>query len=68
MAASYINASDDNEETVRERLKVYFAQTTPVLDYYKAGGKLAAVDGNRDIEEVSEKIIDVLGPRSVKAK
>jgi len=60
--------SDDTEETVRERLKVYFAQTTPVLDYYKAEGELVAMDGNRGIEEVSEKIIDVLGPRSVKAK
>jgi len=60
--------SDDTEETVRERLKVYFAQTTPVLDYYKAEGDLVAMDGNRGIEEVSEKIIDVLGPRSVKAK
>jgi adenylate kinase len=60
--------ADDNEQTIKERLKVYFAQTTPVLDYYKAEGKLAAVDGNRGIEEVSEKIIDVLEPRSVKAK
>jgi len=60
--------SDDTEETVRERLKVYFAQTTPVLDYYKAESELVAMDGNRGIEEVSEKIIDVLGPRSVKAK
>jgi len=60
--------SDDTEETVRERLKVYFAQTTPVLDYYKAEGELVAMDGNRGIEEVSEKIIDVLEPRTVKAK
>ena len=60
--------SDDTEKTIRERLKVYFAQTTPVLDYYKAGGKLAAVDGNLDIDEVSKKIVDVIKPRSVKAK
>jgi adenylate kinase len=60
--------SDDTEKTIRERLKVYFAQTTPVLDYYKAGGKLTAVDGNRDIKEVSGKIIDILEPGSMKAK
>jgi adenylate kinase len=60
--------SDDTEKTIRERLKVYFAQTTPVLDYYKKGGKLAAVDGNLGIKEVSGKIIDILGPGSVKAK
>jgi adenylate kinase len=54
---------DDTEETVKKRLKVYFAQTIPVLDYYKEKGKLFAVDGNLDIEEVSEKIIDTLGPK-----
>jgi len=59
---------DDNEETVRERLKVYFAQTTPVLDYYKKESKLVTVDGKLGIEEVSEKIIDVLGPQLVKAE
>lgn len=55
--------SDDNEKTVKERLKVYFAQTTPLLDYYKKAGNLVRVDGNLDIEEVSEKIIDILGPK-----
>ena len=60
--------SDDTEETVKERLKVYFAQTTPVLDYYRAEGKLFAVDGNLGMEEVSDKIIDILGPKLVKTK
>jgi adenylate kinase len=59
---------DDTEETVKKRLKVYFAQTIPVLDYYKEKGKLFAVDGNLDIEEVSEKIIDTLGPKLAKIK
>jgi adenylate kinase len=60
--------SDDTEETVKERLKVYFAQTTPVLDYYKAEGKLVSVDGKLGIEEVSEKIVNALGPQLVKTK
>ena len=53
--------SDDNEKTIKERLKVYFAQTTPVLDYYKAEGKLVTVDGKLGIKDVSEEIISVLG-------
>jgi adenylate kinase len=53
--------SDDKEETIRERLKVYFAQTTPLLDYYKAAGKLASIDGNQDIKKVSQDIMGVLG-------
>ena len=59
---------DDTEETIKKRLKVYFAQTTPVLDYYQAEGKLFTVDGNLSIEEVSEKVIKALGPKLVKAK
>ncbi len=55
--------SDDNEKTIKERLKVYFAQTTPVLDYYKKVGNLVTVDGKLGIEEVSEKIIGLLGTK-----
>jgi adenylate kinase len=59
---------DDTKGTVKKRLKVYFAQTTPVLDYYQAKGKLFTVDGNLGIEEVSEKIINALDPELVKSK
>ncbi len=59
---------DDTEETIKKRLKVYFAQTAPVLDYYQAEGKLFTVDGNLGIEEVSEKIINALGPKLAKIK
>lgn len=60
--------SDDTEETVKERLKVYFAQTTPVLDYYEAKGKLVRVDGKLGIEGVAEEIIDALELESVESK
>jgi adenylate kinase len=59
---------DDTEETVKKRLKIYFSQTIPVLDYYQEKGKLFTVDGNLGIEEVSEKIINALGPELVKSK
>lgn len=54
---------DDKVETVKERLKVYFNQTMPLLDYYKARGKLVKVDGGRSIEDVTEAIIGVLGKK-----
>ena len=60
--------SDDTEATIKERLKVYFSQTTPLLDYFKAAGKLAAIDGNQDIKEVSQNIMEALDRGSVKAK
>ncbi|MEW6143222.1 MAG: adenylate kinase [Chloroflexota bacterium] len=52
--------ADDTEITVRERLKVYFAQTTPVLDYYRQKSKLIEVNGDADIEKVTADIIDAL--------
>jgi adenylate kinase len=53
--------SDDTEQTVRERLKVYFSQTTPVLDYYRQKGKLVEVNGEAEINAVSDEVIKVLG-------
>ena len=52
--------SDDKEETVRERLKVFFAQTVPILEYYEQQGKLIKVNGNLKIEEVTKEIISAL--------
>ncbi len=31
-----VQRADDNEETVRDRLKVYHDQTAPLIDYYKS--------------------------------
>jgi len=52
--------SDDREETVKDRLNVFFAQTLPVLHYYKKQGKLIKVNGNQGIQEVTEEILSVL--------
>jgi len=52
--------ADDREETVRERLKVFFSQTVPIVDYYDRQGKLLRVDGNRGIEDVSATVMAVL--------
>lgn len=51
---------DDKEETIRERLKVYFAQTMPLLEYYEKKGKLLRVNGNQHIDQVGNDIIKYL--------
>lgn len=51
---------DDTEEVVRERLKAYHAQTEPLIGYYKAQGKVRAVDGMADIETVQKEIDQAL--------
>jgi adenylate kinase len=51
---------DDNEETVRNRLKVYHEQTAPLIEYYKNKGILRDIDGSKSIEEITQQIISIL--------
>jgi adenylate kinase len=53
--------ADDNVETVKKRLKVYFEETSPLIEYYKKAGKLAEVDGEGGTEEINRRIIAALG-------
>jgi len=51
---------DDNEETIRNRLKVYTQQTEPLVDYYRSRGVLKEIDGVGTIDEVFDRILRVL--------
>lgn len=57
----FTRRADDNEETVKARLAAYHEQTAPILPYYERTGKLKAVDGMADIDEVTRQIEDVIG-------
>ena len=52
--------ADDNEETIRERMREYDAKTAPLLDFYRSRGRLVEVDGMGTIEEVGERIKQAL--------
>jgi len=52
--------ADDTVETVKQRLKVYFDQTVPLIDYYKQAGKLLEVEGEGDVDEVSKRIVPAI--------
>jgi adenylate kinase len=49
---------DSKEETIKNRLKVYNEQTTPLIDFYKE--EIINVDGNPPISEVTEEIFKEL--------
>lgn len=55
-----IQRSDDTEETVRNRLRVYEEQTRPLVDFYRDRGLLVTVNGQGSIEEVRERIAQAL--------
>jgi adenylate kinase len=51
---------DDKKESVKRRLEVYNAETTPLIEYYKKTGKLREVDGEGAEAEVARRIIAVI--------
>lgn len=51
---------DDNEETVRNRLKVYHEQTAPLIKYYSKKGILFEIDGSKSIDEITQQLINIL--------
>lgn len=53
-------ADDASEEVIRGRLEVYRAQTAVVAEYYAAQGKYASVNGTGTMEEVFQRIADVI--------
>jgi adenylate kinase len=52
--------SDDNSETVRQRLVVYHNETKPLIDYYRGKGKLHVINGEASIDEVTSHINQIL--------
>ena len=62
-AGELYQRSDDREETVRERLNVFYDLTIPILDYYRKQNRLIEVNGNLGIQEVSRKILSMLKAR-----
>ncbi len=54
--ATIENRSDDCSQTIVERLRVFRAQTSPLLDYYHQQGLLVTVDGERTEDEVFEDV------------
>lgn len=53
--------SDDNEVTVRSRLKAYHDKTAPIVAYYEKQGRSSSVDGMKAIDEVTEQLKVILG-------
>jgi adenylate kinase len=48
--------ADDNEATIRNRMRVYRAQTEPLIAYYRRKGLLRGLDGSGSIEDVERRI------------
>lgn len=51
---------DDKPDTVRQRLAVYQAQTSPLIEFYQARGILKEVNGDQPIDDVSKDIEEIM--------
>lgn len=57
-----IQRSDDEPDTIRERLKVYNEETVPVLDFYELRYDVHRVNGSKPVGEVTGEIAGLVGP------
>lgn len=48
---------DDKPETVARRIRVYFEQTSPLIDYYRTAGLLVEIDGTQPIDQVTAALL-----------
>jgi adenylate kinase len=57
---SLVQREDDKPETVTKRLDVYERQTAPLIDYYRAAGKLIDINALAPVDDVTREIVSKL--------
>ncbi len=58
--AELYQRDDDKPETVKNRIKVYLEQTSPLISYYRDRDKLVEIDGTQPIDQVTEDLLVAL--------
>ena len=56
----WVTRSDDSETVVRERLKVYWRDTRPMIDYYSSRPTFRAIDGKQTPEQVRDALVSAV--------
>ena len=56
----WVARSDDSEAVVRERLKVYWRDTRPMIEYYSARPSFRRIDGLQTPEQVREALVSAV--------
>jgi len=55
-----LQREDDNETVIGRRLKIYQERTAPVIDYYRARGKLKTIVAEGNVDDVYQRLSDAL--------
>jgi len=56
----WVARSDDSESIVRERLKIYWRDTRPMIDFYSSRPTFRAIDGKQTPEQVREALVSAV--------
>jgi len=54
--AELYQRDDDSPDTIRARLKIYQAQTVPLIAYYQEMGLLIEVDGEGEVADITKRV------------
>lgn len=52
--------ADDNPETFKKRMKSYYQQTKPILNYYETKNLVSKVNGMQPVDKVTEQILAIV--------
>lgn len=55
--AELVTRQDDNAESIRTRLEIFFKETLPVIENWNSRGKMITVNGAGTIEEVTKEML-----------
>lgn len=55
-----VQRKDDTREIAQARFDTYFQETAPLIEYYKNKGVLKTIDANGTIDEVWERLLEVI--------
>ena len=56
-AGELYQRDDDKEATIKKRLEVYEKNTTPLIQYYEAQGKVLRINSDKDSKDVLEDLM-----------
>jgi len=59
-ACDLYQRDDDRADAVANRLDVYEAQTSPLIEYYRSRGLLRDIDGSLPLDEVQARVVEAL--------
>jgi adenylate kinase len=53
--------ADDTADVIRRRLAIYHSETEPIVEHYRATGKLVPLHAGRSVDEVWNEIVSAIG-------